>query len=379
MSKKVILKNAKFVETTFEDGSKQLVGLVRGDSFVNLDIPTDPNPRQFVGEANPNYTAMVKTLKSEPELFARKNAGGITIFATACDSNGDGSYTLTFKRGQGVANGSHSYFALKAHGRENSYVKVVVEIGVDKESVVDIAESLNSNKKLKAYSLQNSKGAFNWYKKAVANRTRKIVFHEGDAGAIEIKEDMAFLNLFKHNLETKELDILANLHRSESQTTALLNGIAKGDEFFESSLKFIAKDVHDLMMYITFNKKFAAHLEPLRAATGQNWFKNRPGGLGIMKGFGLLLMAGIAAEGSYLNKNNIVTWRTGFKSADERKAFVDQLFSKVFDVLVVEEGSSSEIVRKESVRKKAIRHAMLINKANKKQKREEKKSAEATA
>lgn len=366
MVKQVVLKNAKFVETTFEDGSKQLVGLVRGDSFVGLDLPSDPNPRQFTGELNPNYKAMVKTLKSEPEMFARKNASGITIFASACDSNGDGSYTLKFGNEGGLSNGGHTFNALKHHGRADSYVKVTIEIGLPKENLVEIAEALNSNKRLQAVSIQNKRGVFDWHKTAIGDdfANEHTQYFEGDTGVIEVKEDIAFLNLFKRDETTLEHMILDNMYRSEEQTTSLLNTISKGDQHFESSLRYIAKDVHEMMMYVTFNEKFETQLNTLKKSAGQNWFKTRKGGTkGLMKGLALLVVAGLAFEGSRLNKNNIVVWRAGYKTFEERKQFVDALFSKVFDIVSVEEGSASTIVRQDSVRKKVLRHSAIIGRA----------------
>ncbi|WP_215018081.1 AIPR family protein [Bacillus sp. ISL-75] len=127
--------------------NKWLVWL-EGDSFVNMNLPTDPNPRQFLSFANPHYKDMVKTLKSEQHMFSRKNSGGITIFVYSCDSNGDGSDSLTFNKGDGIANDGQTYPALKVHGRVNSLVKVTLEIGLSKDHVGEVASALNFSKKL---------------------------------------------------------------------------------------------------------------------------------------------------------------------------------------------------------------------------------------
>lgn len=362
MERTVILRNAKFVESTFADGSKQMVGIVRGDSFAGINIPTEPNPRQFIGDTNPNYKEMVKTLKTEPTMFTRKNSGGITIFASACDSNGDGSYTLTFRRGDGIANGGHTYHALKNHGTVHSQVRLTVEIGLNTEHVVKVAEALNLNRRLQSFSLKNKEGAYDWHKESVEESAAEVIYHEGDSGIVEIKEEMAFLNLFKYDLESKQLDILLNIEQSEHANISFLNKITKDQDAFEWKLKWIAKDVHEMMMYSILNENFAILLKPLKRTNGQNWLKTRGADKhkGILKGLGLLLVAGLANEGTELNRNGIVTWKNGYQTVEARKHFIDELFKKVFDVVSVEDGAASEIIRQDSVRKKIMRHARLI-------------------
>lgn len=362
MEETIVLKNAKFVETTFEDGSKQMVGVVRGDSFVGLSIPSEPNPRQFIGEANPYYKDMVKTLRLEPRMFARKNAGGITIFATGCDHNGDGSYTLTFKEGDGISNGGHTFNALKNHGTDKSQVRITIEIGLDRNKTNEIAEALNLNKRLQAYSLQNKEGSFDWHKRAIGEKASEVIYHEGDTGTVEIKEAIAFLNLFKHDSETKKLDIMTNIVRSEHANATFLKKVINESDQYDSELKWIAKDVHDITMYALHSPRFSILLKPLKHTNGHNWLKTRSSEkkVGIMKGLGLLLVAGLANEGTTVNQNGIVVWKKGFKKEEERKLFIKELFKKVFDVISVEEGSASDIIRQDSVRRKVIKHSQLI-------------------
>lgn len=356
----VILKDAKFVETSFEDGSKQLQGIVRGSSFVNTVIPTEPNPRQFISFANPHYKEMVKTLKTEAPMFVRKNSGGITIFASACDSNGDGSYTLTFQEGDGIGNGGHTYHALKVHGRDNSHVKVTIEIGLGREHIGEIANALNLSKKLQAYSLQNKEGLFDWHKKALGLKAGNIIYHEGDTGVVEVKESMAFLNLFRYT--NKGFDFLQNMEQSEHANVTFLKRISNPDVDFASTLQWIAQDVHDIMMYTLFSERFAIQLNALKKSMNQNWLKSR--GVhkkkGMMKGLGLLLVAGLASVAVEVNHNGIIQWKKEFKETKNRIVLINALFEKVFDLIQVEEGAPSDIIRQESVRKKVLKHAKMI-------------------
>lgn len=357
----IILKGAKFVENTFADGSRQLVGTVQGDSFVGTDIPTEPNPRQFVGDANPNYKDMIKTLRNEPEMFARKNSAGITLFATAVDNMGDGSYKVTFSDGDGIANGGHTYNALRVAGRDSSQVKVTIEIGLDMDKVVEIATALNLNKKLQSYSLHNKEGAYDWHKKALADKTDDIIYHEGDTGSVEVKEAMAFLNLFSYDADTDEIDMMENIQQSEQGATALLNRIADDTDNFAGSLRWIAKDVHAVMMDTIFDEDMIIKLAPYKRAYGQNWIKTRAGRKGIVKGLGLLLVAGLAQVGTELNQNGIVRWADGYKTAQERKAFIKALFDKVSVTLEVQDGTPSQIVRVDKFRQDVLKFAKSIN------------------
>ncbi|PFK99919.1 hypothetical protein COJ01_17890 [Priestia megaterium] len=363
MTNSVVLRNAKFVETTFSDGSKQMVGTVRGDSFVGLELPTKPNPRQFIGEANLNYKEMVKTLISEPEMFARKNSSGITIFASSCDSNGDGSFTITFGDEDGIANGGHTYHALKAHGRDVSQVKVTIEIGINRANIGKVAEALNLNKRLQVYSLKNKEGAFDWHKNCIEEKAADVIYHEGDSGTVEIKEEVAFLNLFKHDGETKKIDILLNIEQSEHANVSFLNRVNASSTFFENTLKWIAKDVHEIASYALFNEEFVIQLKPLKSSVGQNWIKKRGAEkkTGILKGIGLLLVAGLASVGVEVNRNGVVKWKQQYATYEQRKLFVDELFKKVFDIVSVEDGNASDIIRKDSVRKRVLKHSRLIH------------------
>lgn len=51
----------------------------------------------------------------------------------------------------------------------------------------------------------------------------------------------------------------------------------------------------------------------------------------------------------------------GFKTAEQRKRFVDELLQKVFDFINVEDGAVSEIIRQKYVRKKVLKHAQMIS------------------
>lgn len=365
LSKKIKLKNAKFVESTFDDGTKQLVGFVQGDSFLKTQIPTEPNPRQFLGEINSNYTAMVKTLRTEPHMFARKNSAGITMFATAVDSNGDGSYTIEFGPNDGIANGGHTYNALRVFGRSNSQVKVTIEIGLNRKDAVDIAEALNLSRRLPVATLQNKKGHYDWHKEALGDLASEVIYHEGDTGIIDVREEMAFLNLFKPNYRTGELDILHNYAQSDVSNTVLTkNTLGKHFDKFDYATKFIARDAHQITVYAIMNQDYVTMLKPIQNLSKQRWVKPRGTDkkYGLVKGISLLLIAGLVSQTVAINHNGIAQWRPEYSTYVMRKRFIDDLFAKTVDIVTVEEGAASSITRSPSVREKVMKHAERIAK-----------------
>lgn len=363
MATKITLKNAKFVETTFSDGSKQLIGTVRGDSFVNLDIPTKPNPRQFIGDANPNYKDMVKTLRSEPEMFARKNSAGITIFADAVDNNGDGSYTVTLKDGNGIANGGHTYHALKVAGTSRSQAKVTIEIGLDTDKSIEIATALNLSKKLQSYSLRDKAGAFDWHKKALGAEAAQVIYHEGDKGILEVKEAISFLNLFTYDLKTGKRDIHANIKQSDhgGQPMKLFTAEDEHSQKTITTVQYIAKDVHELTMSLLFDENIVTQLALFKKNLGQNWLKTRAGHKGMTKGLGILLVAGLVEIGTCLNKNGIVKWKGKYQNRENREKFLRALFDRVTVILPLNDGTVSSIVREPSFKENILTFSKVVD------------------
>lgn len=365
MTNKIILKNAKFVSNTFPDGSQQHIGIVRGDSFIKTHMSTDKtNPREFMGEKNKNFKDMVKTLKTEPEMFSRKNSAGVTVFATALENNGDGSYTLILGDNDGIANGGHTYNALKRFGTDKSYVKFVVEIGVNYESIVEITKSLNSHKKIESWGAHDLEGKYVWYKKALGERHEEISYHEGEVGKIGIIEAIAYLNLFKRDHITKELDIMANIKRSEEGAGQIINKIVKDTALandFRDSLKWIAKDVHELSVDFTFNENIVTLLSGHKQATGQEWTtKTRNSKQGVSKVLMVLLMGGLAYVGTELNKNGIVTWKQGFEVYGQRQAFLLSLFEDILSYTKFKTGTAHQISREIETRGAVLQAAKVL-------------------
>lgn len=358
---KVLLKNAKFVEHSYDDGSKQLTGLVRGDSFINLDIPSEPNPRQYIGETNHNYVSMIKTLKTDPQYFSRKNSAGISIFASACDYTENGTYVLTFKDGDGIANGIHTFHALKLFGRSNSNVKVTIEIGVPKEKVVDIAEALNLSRRLPAATLQNKKGLYEWHKESLGEDAEILNYFEGDSGIYKATDALSFLHLIRPDQKKSVIPFRKNLVQSTTNNTVYKQQASnQAQEDFQNSVSWITKDIHELAMYITFQQKFINKILPIQMYSKKRWTKNYSGETGLIKGLSLVILSGFLTQACELNKINIVVWKPEFENINNRIKFLEELTLKVFDIVTVEEGNASTIVRDPAIHDRTYKLAEMI-------------------
>ena len=361
MNKYVVkLKNAKFVETVFEDGSKQLVGVVQGDSFLNTDIPTNPNPRQFLGDGNPNYKDMVKTLKTEPQMFARKNSAGITIFATSYTVDENGDYIITLFDNDGIANGGHTYNALRVYGKPESQVKVTIEIQLKRELIVDIANALNNHKKLLPETTLDMGGFFNWHKLSLEEKSMDIVYHEGDKGIISVKEAISMLNLFKPNFDNGKIDARSNIEESEHQSASLLNSMSSDSEnakLFKNYLQPIAKDVHELTMFTLFDEEMVEKLKENGRLFGKSWTKKNR----MIKGIATLLIGGLAHVGVELKEDSVV-WKKKYNNIENRKAFIKNLLSVAINGLSAKVGTASTVVRMDEVREEILRYSEAIDK-----------------
>lgn len=363
MKTQITLHNAKFIENSFDDNSKQLVGLVRGDSFINKNIPNEPNPRQFIAENNKNYVSMVKTLKQEPEYFSRKNSGGITMFVSACDANGDSTYTLTFRNGDGIANGVHTYEALKRFGRSNSFVKVTIEVRMNRDKVVEIAEALNLNRRLPASTLENKKGTYDWYKEALEEDADDLVYFEGDTGLFNAAESLSFLNLAKVDIKKKEVLIARNLRQSHTNNNITSKSMGSESlQYFEDTTKWIAKDIHQATKYVLFNQELVNHILPIQVYSKKRWTK-RYGTMehvGLIKGLALLPIAGLISVGVKVNKLECVLWKEDFNTWEKRREFLRELTMKTFDIVTVEDRLPSEVVRDKVIHERVLKAAELM-------------------
>lgn len=348
--KEIILENAKFIKN-----ENQLLGFVRGDSFRNIDIPFNPNPRHFTGKQNSNYMRMVSTLIHEPDMFTHKNASGITIFANDCIDNQDGSYTILLSDSDGIANGGHTYTALKNFGSAKNFVKVTIEINLDDAKKIDIVESLNLSKKIEQVSLNNKRGVFDWHKELLFNYQDDIIYHEGDSGFVNIRESYGSLFLFTYRLDGSK--DLSKQFKQSVQSVFTMMKAERTNERMEQITE-IAEDIHDLFVYITTNQNYINAFQIAKKKGARRRLRNGEFGLNIALSQFILMT--LAAVGVYLDENKKVRWKNGFQTEALRKSFCDEIFLKIFDTLIVDELPTAKLVLNTDIINKTIKQAEIL-------------------
>lgn len=228
---------------------------------VPAGIPRDPNPR------SPNidrgvWKEIARHLLNEdgtPNTFHLKNKG-ITLIASSVEKLDDDSYSLVFEDGDGVVDGGHTYELLTERADEirrrqslgddlHQFVKIEVLTGVSTALANEIAGGLNTALAVKAYSLENLKGRFEWIKEEIAGRPYRddIAFRENDPGEIDIRDLLVVLDLF--NVEEFPNDGTSYPTRAYGSKQAVLDNYVDNQEHYER-LRPILNDVlylHDLI------------------------------------------------------------------------------------------------------------------------------------
>lgn len=356
MHTRLHIQNAQFLKTALQD-TDILFGIVRGDSFRNVSIPLSPNPRSFTGKANKNYTRMLYTIINEPHLFIHKNASGITVFVTDYELHEDGSATLVVdEEKDGIANGGHTYEILRNFGTAKAHVKMQIVKGLSDEHLIDVVESLNLAKRIEQFSLENKRGRFDWHKEALGDLSKDISYHEGDTGLTDVRESIGALHVF---LFTKDGE-KKSLSAYRGSVNVNHHALKKLDqEIYAKQIKRIARDVHRLQRFIVSNPHFLA-MSKMSHARG--WKRRLPNGeYGIIRSVVNLVLLGVSVAGTQLNDESEVEWKPGYNTHDLRCSFANQMFQKVFDVLVLEDDLLSHVCKRQDVIEKVARYAELLS------------------
>lgn len=333
-----------------------LFGIVRGDSFRNVSIPLSPNPRSFTGKANKNYTRMLYTIINEPHLFIHKNASGITVFVSDYERHEGGSVTLIINEEKdGIANGGHTYEILQNFGTAKAHVKMQIVRGLPDEHLIDVVESLNLAKRIEQFSLENKRGRFDWHKEALGDLSKDISYHEGDMGLTDVRESIGALHVF---LFTKEGEKRA-LSAYRGSVNVNHHALKKLDqEVYARQVEGIARDVHELHRFIVSNPHFLA-ISKMSHARG--WKRRLPNGeYGIIRSVANLVLLGVSVAETQLGEDGEVQWNQGFDTYDLRCSFANQMFQKVFDVLVLEDDLLSHVCKRQDVIERVARYAELM-------------------
>lgn len=354
MLTEIRIKNAQFIETDLQ-GGRALFGIVRGDSFRDIDLPTTPNPRAFCGKANKNYKRMLHTLISEPHMFIHKNASGITMFASdfRLDGNGGASVFLN-EAADGIANGGHSYEALKNFGTAKAHVKMQIVKGLSDADLVDVAESLNTAKKIELYSLENAKGRFDWHKAALGDLAADVSYREGGRGLTDVRESIGALHVFLFAKDGQKRAVSAYRGSVNVNHHALKK---LEQDSYANQVRGIARDVHLLHRHVIVNEHFLAMCGMAHA---KGWRRRLPNGTqGITRSVTNLILLGVAIAGTRLEGEKVV-WKPGFQTHELRCSFANDMFQKVFDILLLEDGILSHACKRQDVIERVERHALIL-------------------
>lgn len=255
---------APFARRLPDPGFGETHNVVRHILFVPVQdvpqgIPLDPNPRgqnlnkrvyKDVRESLLNETG-------EPGTFHLKHKG-ITVVADRVDridSSGH-DYTITFKDGQGILDGGHSYMLITETQKndpdllpKNQFVKFEVLTNIPQDWITDIAGGLNTSVQVQPMSLDHLSGKFEWLMTELKGEPYEsaIAWRENDPGQFDARDVISLLYCF-NIFEFPNTD---DRHPVEaySSKAKVLNHFEKNTGQYER-LQPILKDIlvlHDLV------------------------------------------------------------------------------------------------------------------------------------
>lgn len=281
------------------DGQKTIHAIVPTSEFLHAEIPNKANSRNFTGTKNKSVEEMIKTLKTEPEMFRLKNLG-IRMVASDYTRNGN-NLVLYFGEDEGIFNGGHTYTVLKTYGRKKAFVSVNIDLQLPKEKLVDISLALNMSKKLEAISQGEKKGAFDWVKEALPKES--IIYKEGDNGEFPIDDVLKVANLFKIGKGKQYLETALS-QSIRSKATIIKENNNKQSLIYT---KWLLPDVWELYKELRTNKKIISTLPPHFSKKDH-----------MLQGMALCFIAGVRYT-TEINKNMIPAWKESFNKEEALK------------------------------------------------------------
>lgn len=202
-------------------------------------IRKDANAREATGLRRIVYRDVQKSLLSDSGTFDLKNKG-IVILAESVVKRGDDTYEAKIGEGQGIVDGGHTYEIISDANREGTtpedqFVEVQLRTGVPADLITEISAGLNTGIAVKAHSIANLDGKFDWLKDDLKDQPyfSRIAWRESDDGDYDVRDLIAILeamNVFdfanesgQHpisayeaiNRVSKKFSIDADEHKSE--------------------------------------------------------------------------------------------------------------------------------------------------------------------
>jgi len=264
------------------------------------DVPPemrwDANAREPVGTNRQVYRDVRESLlglTSTPGTFDLMNKG-ITILATDVKRIDDSTYDIVLNDGEGIVDGAHTYRIIVESKddpdlSDEQHVEIQVRTGVEDKLITDIAKGLNTGIQVKAHSLANLAGAYDWMKAELESETYSdlIAWREGDDGEYDVRDLICVLealNVFdfpndkaNHPISAYEKwsipaakfakDYKENEGSIKKSTYYRLKPLLKG------ALKLFDTIRHDFRKIHNDNGGSAGHLKILEEAPGNREFE----------------------------------------------------------------------------------------------------------
>lgn len=184
----------------------------------------DVNPRE-VNRGSAVYSAIIQTLKDEPERFHERNRG-ITIVAEDL-SYDDKRHEAILRLGNpavhGVVDGAHTLDAVletQKQPPENGWpasVFIKVVVGVEADQIAEIAGGLNTSQQVDLKSLENLRQHFETLQHAIMNQpyADQVAYKMGENKPIDVREILYYLAVFDCSLYDEKRHPVALFGRKE--------------------------------------------------------------------------------------------------------------------------------------------------------------------
>ncbi|MCP4608709.1 MAG: hypothetical protein GY845_08340 [Planctomycetes bacterium] len=224
---------------------------------INPNIPKDPNPREQNIDKSLYKEVRDSLLNEQEATFHLKNKGITMIAHSVSYSDDKRNIEVTFKNGDGIVDGAHTYEIIKNNQEdcpETQFVKIEILTGITMDMIESIAKGLNTAIQVQEMSLENLGRKFDWIKEILKDEKygSQIAYKENMDGAYDARDIVAFMTLFNIGIdEFKEKNKGGTRHPKEAYTSkaACLKLYKKHFESFKK-LKPIIKDIiklHDII------------------------------------------------------------------------------------------------------------------------------------
>lgn len=226
-------------------------------SKLNTGLPKDPNPR----EQNTDralYKEVKKSLLDEQDpTFHLKNKGITIIAHSVWYSEDKKCIEVTFKNGDGIVDGAHTYEIIKNNQEEcpeTQFVKIEIVTGITEDMVESIAQGLNTAIQVQEMSLANLGRKFEWLKETLKDESyaNQIAYKENMNGAYDARDIIAFMTLFNIGIDEFKEKSKGGIRHPKEAYTSKLACLKLYKKHFESykKLRPILKDIlqlHDVI------------------------------------------------------------------------------------------------------------------------------------